>query len=186
MTDRPDLDHRRNGLIASLERFVDDPEVRDRMLALATTNRHPCSRSLFVPGHFTASGFVLSPDRRSVLLIEHRRLRRWLQPGGHIDPSDRSPEAAARREVAEETGVADLTLLVDGLFDLDIHPIPPRSNEPEHEHFDLRYAFVAASGDLRVDPEVADARWVPFGELDPYDLDRSTRRAIGRLASFGA
>ncbi len=186
MTRPPDLDQRHAALVAALERYPGDDPVRTRMLTLTAASPRPCTRSLFTPGHFTASGFVMSPDRAAVLLIEHRRLGRWLQPGGHIDPSDPSPEAAARREIAEETGVADLRLLVPGLFDLDIHPIPPRTDEPAHEHFDLRFAFVARSGDLVPDAEVADARWVPLDGLDPYELDLSTRRAIDRLASFAA
>ena len=81
------------------------PAVIDRALDLARSS-DPTDRDRFVPGHFTASGFVVSPDGSSLLLIHHRRLDRWLQPGGHIDPEDASPIAAAAREVTEETGVS--------------------------------------------------------------------------------
>ena len=49
-------------------------------------------RSEFDPGHFTASAFVVSPDGTKVLLVEHARLGRWLQPGGHIEADDRTVE----------------------------------------------------------------------------------------------
>src|SRR6476659_4087444 len=84
----------------------DDREraFRERMLALCGASE-PFSRAAFTPGPFTASAFVLSPDRRRLLVVFHRKLGRWLQPGGHIEPSDASIVDAARREVEEETGV---------------------------------------------------------------------------------
>jgi 8-oxo-dGTP pyrophosphatase MutT (NUDIX family) len=140
----------------------------------------PTNRNRFEPGHFTASGFVVSPDGSSLLLIHHRRLDRWMQPGGHIDPEDPSPLLAAAREVEEETGVATVPLM-SGLIDLDIHPIPPRAPEPEHEHFDLRFALRALGSELTVDGEVIDAVWVPWEGVALYDVDASVLRATAAL-----
>jgi 8-oxo-dGTP pyrophosphatase MutT (NUDIX family) len=153
--------------------------VIERALRLARSS-DPTDRDRFSPGHFTASGFVVSPDGSSLLLIHHRRLDRWLQPGGHIDPGDTSPIAAAAREVAEETGVAVEPILTV-LIDLDIHPIPPRAPEPAHEHFDLRFAFRALDETLVADDEVIDAVWVPWDELDAYAVDESVSRAVAVL-----
>src|SRR4051812_38099205 len=75
----------------------------DRMLKLARADGDPFSRHHFQPGHFTASGFILSPDGHSVLLIHHTKLDRWLQPGGHVESVDVSLSASAAREVLEET-----------------------------------------------------------------------------------
>ncbi len=152
--------------------------VVERALDLARLP-DPTDRDCFEPGHFTASGFVISPDREALLLIHHRRLDRWLQPGGHIDPEDASPIAAAIREVAEETGV-ETAPIMDSLIDLDIHPIPQRAPEPEHEHFDLRFALRALGDRLVADDEVYDARWVPWAEIGSYDVDQSGLR--GALA----
>ncbi|MEA3510462.1 MAG: NUDIX domain-containing protein [Actinomycetota bacterium] len=158
---------------------VASPAVVERALELSRSSR-PTDRDRFSPGHFTASGFVVSPDGSSLLLIHHRRLDRWLQPGGHIDPEDTSPIAAAAREVAEETGVVVEPILTD-LIDLDIHPIPPRSPEPAHEHFDLRFAFRALGDALVADDEVHDAIWVPWDDLASYAVDRSVTRATAVL-----
>lgn len=155
------------------------PAVLERAAALARS-KDATDRDRFEPGHFTASGFVVSPDGSSLLLIHHRRLDRWLQPGGHIDPEDTSPIAAAAREVLEETGVAVEPILA-GLIDLDIHPIPPRSPEPAHEHFDLRFAFRALDETLVADDEVFDAKWVPWDDLSTYAVDESVTRASGVL-----
>lgn len=160
-----------------------DEAVIAEFAELLETER-PAARAQFTPGHLTASGFVLSPDRSALLLIHHRRLRRWLQPGGHIDEGDPAPLAAARREVDEETGVADLTELVAGLIGLNRHPIPERHDEPAHHHFDLQFAFIASSWHLEQRVEVIEARWVPLGEVPALAGDAAVQRALMRLSAL--
>jgi 8-oxo-dGTP pyrophosphatase MutT (NUDIX family) len=96
------------------------------------------SRDHFVPGHITASCFIVDPVSRRVLLHHHRRLDRWLQMGGHVEP-DESTLDAALREGVEESGLHDLELLRNDVIDLDVHDIPAGKGEPEHAHFDVRY-----------------------------------------------
>jgi 8-oxo-dGTP pyrophosphatase MutT (NUDIX family) len=142
-----------------------------------------CERSHFLPGHFTASAFVLSPDRRDLILIHHKKLGIWVQPGGHVEPSDADLASAARREVAEEVGLGELDPLGrDGaLFDVDIHTIPARKSEPAHEHFDTRFAFVARTRDFARTEEVADVRWVPLERVSEVTTDESVLRAAKKL-----
>ena len=172
-------------MMSSIETLLDgfdasaQPLVLGRALGLARSG-DSTDRNRFSPGHFTASGFVVSPDGSSLLLIHHRRLDRWLQPGGHIDPEDASPIAAAAREVTEETGVIVEPIPPD-LIDLDIHSIPPRAPEPAHEHFDLRFAFQALNETLVVADEVHDAVWVPWEDVDAYAVDASVTRATAVL-----
>lgn len=154
------------------------PVVR-RALELAETG-DPTSRDRFDPGHFTASGFVVSPDGASLLLIHHRRRDRWLQPGGHIEPGDLSPIVAAAREVEEETGVLTESVRPD-LIDLDIHRIPPGDLAPAHEHFDLRFAFRALDADLTAGDDVKDAAWVRWADVASYDVDESVLRGAAAL-----
>lgn len=138
-------------------------------------------RQSFRPGHFTASAIVLSPDGRSVLLILHGKLGRWLQPGGHFEPGDRDPLAAACRECAEEVGLCELEPLRRGLWDLDVHPIPARPGEPAHEHFDLRVLLGAGSWSVRAGSDARDVRWVPLDRLAQVETDASVRRAVADL-----
>jgi 8-oxo-dGTP pyrophosphatase MutT (NUDIX family) len=165
-----------------------EAEHRRRMLELAGRNEDVFARTLFAPGHFTASAFVLSPAGDEILLIEHRRLGRWLQPGGHVDPEDPDLAAAAAREVREETGIViDLDLAAPhGLLDLDVHAIPPRADrsEPAHEHFDVRFLGRARHRELEPSSDVRGARWVPLAEVMQIDTDDSVRRVLAKLERY--
>ncbi len=157
-----------------------------RMLRLLDSPGDPLSRDHFDPGHFTASGFVLSPDGQSVLLILHRKLNRWLQPGGHVDPQDADLFAAACREVREEVGLSDIRVEggIDGVFDVDIHPIPARKAQPAHEHFDVRFLMRARSAQITRNDETRDAKWTPLEALTQRMTDPDEQRVIRKLAAL--
>lgn len=163
----------------------------EAMLALADSERDAFARDTFEPGHFTASAFVLSPDRAHLLLIFHRKLMMWLQPGGHIEPTDRDLVEAARREVREETGLDDVSL-ESPLFDIDVHLIPAFGATPPHLHHDVRCVMVAPHLEVRAGDDVSDARWFNIktvasstNELaDGFGTDESVRRVAARLAAI--
>ncbi len=162
---------------------ADELEQRhlDAMLALIEVVGDPFSRRHFKPGHFTASAFVLSPDETGLLMILHRKLGRWLQPGGHIDAEDETVLAATRREVAEETGLDGLEVLGEGLLDVDVHAIPPLAGEPAHSHFDLRFLFRSPEWKLGDSAEIDGIRWVPRDEVPALQTDESVLRALARI-----
>ncbi|MGB1701284.1 MAG: NUDIX hydrolase [Nannocystaceae bacterium] len=153
----------------------------ERCLQLTERALTPCARHTFEPGHFTASAFVLSPDRTRLLLIFHGKLHRWLQPGGHIDPDDASPMDAALREAREETDAQGLSLAHEGIFDVDIHRIPALKDDPSHEHFDLRYLFVASKTAAVAGSDARDVRWCPLDQVSPLESDESVMRAVRKL-----
>jgi 8-oxo-dGTP pyrophosphatase MutT (NUDIX family) len=157
--------------------YVPDGDEWSSVLALEVLaiDRAMWPRTEFDPGHFTASGFVVSPDGSSLLLIHHGKLDRWLQPGGHIEAEDSTVQAAARREIFEETGVGDLHLLGTSLVRIDAHEIPERGREPAHVHIDLGVGFLAVSLEIGPLDEVNDARWVPLDTLVHYDADDALR-----------
>jgi 8-oxo-dGTP pyrophosphatase MutT (NUDIX family) len=131
------------------------------------------SRRTF-PGHVTTSAFILDGERSQVLLIHHRSLARWLQPGGHYEPPDDLAQSALR-EAFEETGVEGLRLdswhAASGIpIDIDSHLIParPARDEPEHWHHDFRY-LVRAGRDSSIRPDLAEvhgAEWRDVRELE--------------------
>jgi len=178
-------DHLR-GLLARV-RPADSIEAEHlaRFQELLTSDGDPFCRSHFEPGHVTASAFVLAPRGDDLLLIAHRKLHRWLQPGGHVDPGDHDVVAAARREVAEEVGLSDLTLVQPGVFDLDVHDIPPLKGEPAHAHFDVRFLFRAPTRTVQAGSDADAARWTPLAEVDARGSDESVMRAVRKIASGG-
>lgn len=114
------------------------------------------------PSHLTASGIVLDASRRSVLLVLHRKVGLWLQPGGHLEEGDRTLAAAALREAVEETGVADLALRDDVPVHLDRHTAPCGA---EH-HLDVRFVLLARDGAVPlVSEESLDVAWFPLDDL---------------------
>jgi len=113
-------------------------------------------------GHLTASALVIDPERGRVLLTLHRKLRMWLQMGGHCEPGDATLRDAALREATEESGIAGLSLVPGGPVRLDRHPIPP----PCHWHFDVQYAVLAPPGAVQeISDESLDLRWFGYDEV---------------------
>jgi 8-oxo-dGTP pyrophosphatase MutT (NUDIX family) len=150
------------------------------------TRRPMWPRSEFGPGHFTVSGFVASPDHSCLLLVWHAKLGRWLQPGGHIEPTDATIEEAIRREVVEETGLSMIRPIGRGLLRIDAHEIPAHGGEPSHLHIDLAMGFIA-SKDAAIDGEASMApRWVPFDALAGEGVDAAVLASAERLAALTA
>ncbi|MGA3041100.1 MAG: NUDIX domain-containing protein [Bryobacteraceae bacterium] len=165
----------------------DDGEAaksKELVLELLARSPEPFSRRQFNPGHITCTGLALSPARDRILLVLHRRLQRWLLPGGHVEPDDPLIGDAGRREVVEETGAilrADASPLLVGV---DVHGIPPRRDEPFHLHHDLIFRFEAASDAFHISEEVREVAWCSVAEFDRYQLPCSIRRSYARaLAS---
>jgi 8-oxo-dGTP pyrophosphatase MutT (NUDIX family) len=95
--------------------------------------------------HVTGSAVVVGP--RGVVLLKHKRLGIWIQPGGHVD-SGETPWEAALREAREETG-----LDVRFVGPLDADGVPPlihvdvHAGGRGHTHLDTRYLLDGGAAD---------------------------------------
>lgn len=136
-------------------------------------------------GHITTSAFITNEKDDSLLLLKHKFLNRWLQPGGHVDATDKSLVASALREACEETGLSasDIELVSAEIFDIDSHNIPENTTkqEPAHVHHDIRFLFTCSySNPLSISlEESTDSKWILFSELadneDFYWVERKIK-----------
>lgn len=156
-------------MLACYERvYPSETAVAARIRALVESHVNCFERSCR-PGHVTGAAWILSSDRRHVLLTHHRRLDRWLQLGGHADGQCDVAEVALR-EAREESGMRHFQLTpVAGAplpLDVDVHEVPPQYDisgrliEEAHEHHDIRFLMIANPGqELTVSDESRDLRW---------------------------
>jgi 8-oxo-dGTP pyrophosphatase MutT (NUDIX family) len=178
-------------LVESLRNLVpaDEEEARDRDRIIEFVLRHPNPFDRNIKeGHLTGSAIVVSADGSQVLLLHHRKLDRWLQPGGHADQGENTGEEVAVREAREETGIEGLRLHPTAAhpFDVDIHSIPARGNEPAHEHLDLRYLVTARRG-ASLSPqkeELLALRWIPWSAVEAVRPDPGLRRALRKTQAL--
>ncbi len=159
--------------------------LRDAFLRHLEQHEDGVSRTC-APAHLTASAAILDPAGRRLLLVLHRKVGRWLQPGGHCEAGDATLGAAALREAVEESGISALEL-VPGILQVDRHPAPCNPRVVE-EHLDVRY-LVLAAGDAvpSVSSESDDVRWFSWDAL-PDDLEPTILEmlAAGRERLGGA
>ena len=159
-----------------------EADMTARTVAFVENHPNHLKRSL-LKGHVTASAWIVAGEpgpEPQVLLIHHRKLDRWLQPGGHAD-GDPDVAEVARREAWEETGLADLELVSPAIFDVDIHTIPARNDVPEHLHYDVRFLFRAKKdGQILVgeNREVRAIRWLTMTETEQLTADESICRMV--------
>ena len=165
-------------------------EVSDLLIKQISQSQDLRDRKNF-EAHLSSKTFIFNVDFSKVLLLHHKGLNRWLQPGGHTDPEDNSMVEGAMREGIEETGITNLIYYPMNVqnpevpFNLDIHSIPAnlKKNEPAHLHYGFGYVFVAPSEDLSIDlTESNDAKWISFEEFEQMEKYQIiTRKVKDRL-----
>jgi 8-oxo-dGTP pyrophosphatase MutT (NUDIX family) len=129
------------------------------------------------PAHVTASALLLDREAGAVALMLHPKVGRWLQFGGHCEPTDRTLAEAAQREATEESGLPGLTV-TDPPARLDRHEVRCRADGSTGVHLDVQYVVpVAANQSLVPSPESAQLGWFPVDGL-PADADASVRALV--------
>lgn len=157
-------------------------ETVQRFIDFVRANPDCFERSL-LEGHVTGSAWIVDAEGGRVLLTHHRKLDAWLQLGGHAD-GEADVLAVALKEAREESGLEDFEVLGEGIYDLDIHPIPERKGVPAHYHYDVRYVLRATgSTEYVVSEESHDLRWVPLAEVAGLTEDESMLRMVLKWGS---
>ncbi len=135
-------------------------------------------------GHVTGSAWVVNPSRTHALLMHHRKLGRWFQPGGHADGQ---PDVlkVALQEAREETGLTQIRAVSDAIFDVDVHQIPANAKEPAHLHYDIRFLVEADPAEkLIINSESKGLLWVRLGDVAKYNGDESMIRMVQKTLSL--
>lgn len=166
---------------------ANEQAMLNQTIAFVTAQPDCFYRTLLI-GHVTGSAWIISSahaastDQR-VVLLHHRKLDRWFQPGGHAD-GDPDIAAVARREAEEETGLTTLKLVSPAVFDVDVHTIPARGNEPEHLHYDIRFLFEADPGDAFIATiETKDVQWINLADVPRLNDSESILRLVRKTNS---
>ena len=175
----------RNSLISLLKEHKTENQEEEQMridtLAFVSDHENCFERTLEI-GHVTASGWIVSEDTSKVLLMHHRKLNKWFQPGGHCD-GDPDVRQVARKEVEEETGLQDFYLADAAIFDVDIHLIPDNSKEKSHYHYDIRFLFKAdAEKPIQGNIESREVKWISIGDVAEYNDSESLLRMSRKIS----
>lgn len=139
-------------------------------------NHNDCFERTRLAGHITGSAWLVNTAGTHVLLTHHRKLNRWLQLGGHADGHTNALEVALK-EAREESGIEQIRPVSESLFDIDIHKIPARENEPAHFHYDARFALqTIENDDFTVSDESHALQWVKISALEELTDENSMLR----------
>ncbi len=147
------------------------------------TQHSDCFERSLKKGHVTGSGWVIDAQREQALMMHHRKLDKWFQPGGHCD-GDSDVIRVAKKEVEEETGLAG-ELVFDSIFDIDMHTIPDSSKDVAHLHYDIRFLFVAdPQQPLLINQESHALKWIKLSEIDKYNDSESILRMVRKTIAL--
>ncbi len=173
----------RNNIILQLKayevKWKDEFSMVKRLIGFVLSNT-ACFERASKKGHVTGSAWVVNKKGTHVLLTHHKKLNKWLQLGGHAD-GDPDILSVALREVYEESGLEQIKVLSGGIFDIDIHQIPKRREEPEHFHYDIRYAIQVMGNEAYiVSDESHDLSWIEIKNLEQKTNDESMLRMASK------
>lgn len=171
----------RDKLLKLLDNYSTTDQHENQMVqeTIVFVNQNPdCFKRELLIGHITGSSWIVDKSRKYVLLTHHRKLNKWLQPGGHCD-GDSDVLNVALKEANEETGVAGIKPVSEDIFDVDIHLIPERKGVPQHCHYDVRFLLEADKEiPLVVSDESNDLAWIAIEELPKLNDEESILRMV--------
>ncbi len=174
----------RKTLLDLLEKHspIDENELKmaNETIEFVKTNEDCFKRELLI-GHVTGSAWIVNATRTHVLMMHHRKLNQWFQPGGHCD-GDPDVLNVALKEANEETGLKNLKVVNGEIYDVDVHQIPERKGIPAHFHYDVRFLIEADMNEpLIVTEESNDLAWVSLEKIAEYNDSESIMRMARKI-----
>jgi 8-oxo-dGTP pyrophosphatase MutT (NUDIX family) len=162
----------------------EEKHCKDKMLQLYEAKGEKAFKRNSLEAHFTASALIINTSTKELLLLHHKKLNKWLQPGGHAD-GETNLEKVARKEVYEETGLNNLKLASNGVYDIDIHHIPESKGIPEHYHYDVRFAYFCNRKEkTKINSESNDFQWIKINEVNRITSEPSILRLVQKTKTI--
>jgi 8-oxo-dGTP pyrophosphatase MutT (NUDIX family) len=146
--------------------------------------------------HFTSTIYII--ENQKVLLIHHRKLNKWLPPGGHVDPNE-TPVECALREAKEETGLEIEIISQENIW-IERHNarsferpymcllenIPQFLDQPPHQHIDFIYLGKPIGGKISHNIlETINIRWFSVSEVEDMvseeEIFEETKQTVRNL-----
>lgn len=101
--------------------------------------------------HFTASAWIVNPERTKVLMAYHNIYQSWSWVGGHADGNANLLEVALK-ETTEETGLMNINPLANTIYSLEILGVPSHEKKgiliATHLHLNITYLIEASETEL--------------------------------------
>lgn len=155
-------------------------KMRNETIEFVKTKEDCFKRELLI-GHVTGSAWIVNDARTHVLMMHHRKLNQWFQPGGHCD-GDPDVLNVALKEANEETGLENLKVVNGEIYDVDVHQIPERKGVPAHYHYDVRFLLEADMNEqLIVTEESNDLAWVSLEKIAEHNDSESIMRMVRKM-----
>ena len=155
---------------------------------------------MVVRSHYVATGYIYDSSADSFLLVLHKKMGKWLPPGGHLDQGE-EPHKGVLRELWEEIGVQGrvLNLLatpdvatpstaqLPSPFCILYETIPSAPEDEEHMHIDFVYALaIDVSQPLHLlTKEVLLAEWISAAHIDRIDTYENVKQVCRAISSLG-
>ena len=141
--------------------------------------------------HFTASAWVVNPERTKVLMIYHNIYNSWAWMGGHAD-GEEDLLAVAEKEAREESGITDLKPITEDILSLEIVTVSGHEKKGEyvssHLHLNVTYLFEAPEDQLlKVKPdENSGVMWIAIDDVknkssEPWFVERIYSKLIAKM-----
>lgn len=184
-------------LYSEIEKYIpiNEQESRDKdqMLAFMKNNDNYLDRENLV-AHFTASLWTINKAHTKLLMVYHNIYDSWSWVGGHADGVEELSEVAMR-ELQEETGVKNATLVSKDIFSLETLTVDGHVKRgqyvPSHLHFNVTYLAEADEADTLVvcEDENQGVKWWTFEEAlqvstEPWMVEHVYKKLVEKCREY--